>query len=65
MLDAVNIANYVAMGKGPIKQFETSWPECFYQTKWLPCLSAISMKLGSTGCSDTNLVYLRVMDVYR
>ena len=40
--DAANLANYVATRKEPMKQFETSWPECFYQTKWLPCMSAIS-----------------------
>ena len=27
----INIANYVATGKEPIKQFETSWPERFYE----------------------------------
>ena len=39
--DAVNVANYVATGKEPMKEFETGWPKSFYQTKWLPCLSAI------------------------
>ena len=41
--DAVNVTNHVATGKEPMKQFETRWPESFYQTKWLPCLSDISI----------------------
>ena len=29
--DAVNVANYVAIGKEPMEPYETSWPESFYQ----------------------------------
>ena len=31
--DAVNVVNYVATGTESRKQFETSWPESWYQTK--------------------------------
>ena len=58
----------MATGKDPMKQFEPSWPEQFYEplsNKVVTnTVSYTYIKLGSADCSDTNLVYLRVMDVY-
>ena len=64
----VNVANYVATGREPMKQFETSWPETFYEPLSNKAVTmAVSykyIKLESADCSDTNLVYLRIMGVY-
>ena len=51
-----------------MKQFETSWPESLYEPLSnkvvIMAVSYKYIKLGSADCSDTNLIYLRVMDVY-
>ncbi len=55
-------------GMEPMKPFETSWPESFYEPLSNKAVTmSISynyIQVGSADCSNTNLVYLRVMDVH-
>ena len=63
--DAVNVDNYVAMGKEHMKQFETGWPKSFYEPLSNKVVTmAVTkkrIKLGSADCFDTNLIYSIVM----
>ena len=63
--DAVNVDNSVDMGKERKKQFETGWPNTFYEplSNKVVTMSVTKkrIKLGSAGCFDTNLIYPRVM----
>ena len=63
--DAVNVDNYVAMGKEQMKQFETGWPKTFYEplSNKVVTMSVTKkrIKLGSADCFDTKLIYSRVM----
>ena len=63
--DAVNVDNYVAMGKEQMKQFETGWPKTFYEplSNKVVTMSVTKkrIKLGSADCFDTNLIYSRVI----
>ena len=63
--DAVNVDNSVAMGKEQMNQFETGWPNTFYEplSNKVVTMSVTKkrIKLGSGDCFDTKLIYSRVM----
>ena len=57
--DAVNVANYVATGKEPMKQFETSWPKVSIKQRghhdYQPYVYHIALILTSSIESDGRL----------
>ena len=63
--DTVNVDNALSIGKQAMKDYESKWPESFYDT--LPklvntmALAKKHVSIGSAKVHDTNLIYSRII----